>query len=449
MKANSYEYKDVWDDRENRKKFLDLLVAKKVPEDAYTFYGRWVKWFISQGFELFRDVEETLAKVLESLQELMVEEWKQRQCVTACRLWLFLFSPEAPDGVSLSKASVAEVALEDGVKKQWEMLIAALHKILQTRRYSMRTMEAYLGWWRRFSEAVHCSPEELTELHLREYIEKMVVVRNIASSTQNQLFSALQVLWSLGLNRPPFEGRELLRAPESSYIPFVFSREQVRVLLAGATAEWRLLFALAYGCGLRLNEALSLRIKDVSLERGLVIIQHGKGGKSRSLPFPSSLKNEVDHHLLERRAMYEADLHAGYAEVDLPGALAVKSPHLAKSWDMQYFFPTKNPLREPESGRLFRWHPLESTVQRNFKIICRRCNLPEPAHFHTLRHSYATHLLEAGVSIREIQARLGHSCLETTMIYTHVRSPSSLTAGSPLDGMEVPGLREPWSPFAV
>jgi integron integrase len=325
---------------------------------------------------------------------------------------------------------------------EWNMLMQSLHNVLKTRRYSVRTQEAYIGWWKRFVREVNCSPAELTEMHLRGYIEKMVIVKLVAASTQNQLLSALQMLWKVGLGRDDFDGRKLLRAPESSYIPFVLTKEQIRILLAGSTQEWRLLFSLAYGCGLRLNEALNLRIRDVAVERGLVIIQAGKGGKSRTIPFPSTLKSEATYHLLERRALFEADVLAGTATVHLPNALARKSNMAAQSWDWQYFFATKNLLRHPQTHELIRWHPLESTVQRNFKTICRRFGIPESAHFHTLRHSYATHLLEAGVSIREIQERLGHANLETTMIYTHVRSPTSLASRSPLDEIEIPGLRE-------
>jgi integron integrase len=327
------------------------------------------------------------------------------------------------------------------IKDAWAVLIRSLEGVLATRRYSERTQEAYVGWWRRFARDVGIAPQDLEEQHLRIYLETLVMKKNVASSTQNQVLSALIMLWKVGLGRGEFEGKGLLRAPESSYIPYVLSRELVRILLAGATSEWRLMFSLAYGCGLRLNETLNLRIKDVEVARGLVIIQCGKGGKSRSLPFPKSLETEVEAHLRERKALYEVYVNNENAEVDLPHAQARKATIAATSWDWQYFFASRSLLRHPRSGKLMRWHPLDSTVQKNFKATCRKCGISEQAHFHTLRHSFATHLLESGVSIREIQERLGHAALDTTMIYTHVRSPSSLAARSPLDDMDVPGLR--------
>jgi len=434
MLKTTYDYLELWNQPENRQQYLEILAKHNAPESTWKYFQGWVKWFISQGFELQRDIEDTLESIRLATLKMSIFEVSRRQCLTACRLWMELF----PDAQVLGNVS-SDKSLN--TQTEWDMLIHTLHNVLQTRRYSVRTQEAYLGWWKRFSREVNCLPSEVTEAHLREYLEKMVVVRSVAASTQNQLLSALLMFWKVGLGREDFDGKQLLRAPESSYIPFVLSKEQIRMLLAGSSLEWRLLFSLAYGCGLRLNEALNLRIKDVAVDRGLVIIQDGKGGKSRSVPFPSSLGSEVRCHLLERRALYEADLIAGNAAVDLPHAMARKSGVAASSWDWQYFFATKNLLRHPQTKALIRWHPLESTVQRNFKTICRRFNLPESAHFHTLRHSYATHLLEAGISIREIQARLGHANVETTMIYTHVRSPSSLAAKSPLDDLDVPGLR--------
>jgi len=435
MLKTSHDYLDKWNLSESRHRYLQTLERHQVPEHIQTHYQRWVKWFISQGFELQRDINDTLESIRLATQELDIAEWQRRQSILACRIWLELFPDES--------VNQNEIAFEaSNFQMEWDLLTRSLHNVLQTRRYSVRTQEAYLGWWKRFAREVKCRPGEITEAHLSGYIEHMVVVKSVAASTQNQLLSALQMLWKVGLGKEDFDGKKLLRAPESSYIPFVLTKEQIRMLLAGSTTEWRLLFSLAYGCGLRLNEALNLRIRDVAVERGLVIIQAGKGGKSRSVPFPSSLNSEVACHLLERRALYEADLLAGSAIVDLPHALARKSDVAARSWDWQYFFATKNLLRHPDTNELIRWHPLESTVQRNFKMVCRRFGIPESTHFHTLRHSYATHLLEAGVSIREIQARLGHANLETTMIYTHVRSPTSLAARSPLDELDIPGLRE-------
>lgn len=444
----SFEYQEIYRSQKNQDNFREELRGRGLSEKSIGYCLNYLKWFISSGFEIQREIKDTMEGVTQALQHMDKEEWQIRQCVNTCGLWMRIFPPETIQrqemighGLRSSLGTEKSDPSENSAfNDEWRQLIIILEKTLATRRYSQRTQEAYVGWWRRFARYVDCSPPDVSEDKIRQYLELMVIKRGIASSTQNQLLSALLMLWRLGLGREEFETQGMLRAPESHYLPFVLTLEEVRIFLAAAGSEWRLLFSIAYGCGLRLNEALNLRIKDVLIERGLLIVHHGKGGKDRSVPLPQSLLPTIQVYLSERRALYEVDLHNAQANVDLPNAMARSSPAKASSWDWQYFFATKNLLRCPATGALMRWHPLEATVQRNFKNTCRKAGLSEEAHFHSLRHSYATHLLEAGVSIREIQSRLGHANLETTMIYTHVRAPSKLSTGSPLDQISVPGF---------
>lgn len=456
----SYDYTGLINDQRNVDRFIDELRKKGVTPDWFNFSIRCLKWFISSGFEIHRDVDLTLSAIPKALDIQETPCWKIRRCMIVCRLWMTIFPPSKVTSehlivVEQNSANCIEHNPSEGdklvaspilqseisISEQWDLMVRNLEKVLATRRYSKRTCEAYIGWWRRFAKFANCRPSAITEVTIRQYIEMMVMQRNVAASTQNQLLSSLMMLWKVGLGNQDLDAKEVMRAPETHYIPFVLSLEEIRILLAAAGPEWRLLFSLAYGCGLRLNEALNVRIKDIYLDRGLLIVCHGKGGKDRSLPLPKSLKPSIQTFLVERRALYEVDLKNGQANVDLPHAMARSSPAKANSWDWQYFFATKNLLKCPETSVMMRWHPLEATVQRNFKIACRKAGISEQAHFHSLRHSYATHLLEAGVSIREIQTRLGHANLETTMIYTHVRTPSNLATSSPLDQIDVPGLQ--------
>lgn len=456
----SYEYMELINDPKNVDRFIDELTLRGVTSEWFNFSIKCLKWFISSGFEIQRDMDHTLSAIPKALDLQEVPEWKVRRCMIVCRLWMTVFPPSMVNSEKLTTVDLNVIACSEnnlceeskvvshavmrselGVTDEWDLMVRNLEKVLATRRYSRRTCEAYIGWWRRFAKFANCGPSDITEVTIRQYIEMMVMQRNVAASTQNQLLSSLMMLWRVGLGNADLDAKEVMRAPETHYIPFVLSLEEIRILLAAAGPEWRLLFSMAYGCGLRLNEALNVRIKDIYLDRGLLIVSHGKGGKDRSLPLPKSLKLSIQAYLLERRALYEVDLKNGQANVDLPHAMARSSPTKANSWDWQYFFATKNLLRCPETAVMMRWHPLEATVQRNFKIACRKAGLSEQAHFHSLRHSYATHLLEAGVSIREIQARLGHANLETTMIYTHVRTPANLATSSPLDQIDVPGLQ--------
>ena len=414
---SSAEFRELWMDDKVRDNYDHILDGYRLSPEQKRYYRLWVRWYISQGFPICREEDASVDSVRRDMLSRGEADYKIHTCLNAVRIWLREYGEKE----------------SDVVKDSWTSLIDGLKKLLEVKRYSPRTVEAYYGWWLRFAREQRCAPGDLKELAIQSFVERMVLKKNVSASTQNQLFCALQKLWIDGLKHNSLDVKNLLRASDTTYLPFVLTREQVKILLAGSPAEWKLLFSLAYGCGLRLNEALNLRIKDVSPDRDLVIVQAGKGGKSRALPFPDSLKAAAEIYLKERRKLYEDDLTAGFAQVDLPNALGRKYPKLETSWDYQYFFASKNLLRHPESGKFVRWHPLESTVQRNFKEVCRRCQLPECAHFHTLRHSFATHLLEAGISIREIQERLGHAKLDTTMIYTHVRTPSALAAHSPLD----------------
>lgn len=414
---SSAEFRELWMNDNIRNNYDHVLDSYRLSPEQKRYYRLWVRWYISQGFPICRKEEDSLNFVRRDMLSREEAEYKIHTCLNAVQIWLKEYGEKECDVI----------------KNSWTTLIESLKRLLRVKRYSPRTVEAYCGWWERFAQEQKCVPEDLKECAIKNFVESMVLKKNVSASTQNQLFSALQKLWVDGLKHEFLNVGNLLRASDTTYLPFVLTREQIKILLAGSPAEWKLLFSLAYGCGLRLNEALNLRIKDVSLDRDLVIVQTGKGGKSRSLPFPNSLKAAAEIHLTERQKLYDNDLVAGFAQVDMPNALGRKYPKLETSWDYQYFFASKNLMRHPESGKFVRWHPLESTVQRNFKEVCRRCQLPECAHFHTLRHSFATHLLEAGISIREIQERLGHAKLDTTMIYTHVRSPSALAAHSPLD----------------
>ena len=422
---NSNDLISIWNDEHHRTTFLEGLYSRGVGKAAMPFYVKWVKWYIGRGFALHMDDQNSLNEVTRSLSGFTLEEWRIRQGLTAIGAWL-----EYSRSIILEEASTVK---DSEFLGQWDALIKSLENSLSMQRFSVRTIEAYVGWWKRFSVFVAMSPPSLTENDIKRFMEYIVFKNGVSAATQNQALSALSTLWVQGIGKEELSLKSLLRAPESLHIPFVLSQSQIRLLLMASHPDWRLLFSLAYGCGLRLNESLNLRIKDLDFDKGLVFIRNGKGGKDRSLPLPSSLAEEMTLFMKLRRLVYEEDFKLGQAEVDVPNAIGRKMPRLPTSWDFQYVFASSNLLKHPQSGKPMRWHHLESTVQKNFKTTCRKVGLPEMAHFHTLRHSYATHLLEAGVSIREIQVRLGHSNLETTMIYTHVRSPNPLTTRSPID----------------
>lgn len=428
-RRNSFSLRELWDKVEIKVQYEKALAIQRVPETHVQFYMRWVTWFISQGFPLYSTSKETLADLHKALGKIEMNlqplpDWKKRQGYNAIATFLshFIYTQ---DSVTDSSNGV--------LTRSWEDTISQFKSLLLLKRYSSRTITAYVNWILRFQEFCGIQVSNISSKVFVDYMNHMVSVQLISAPTQNQACAALAFFWSECLKRTEPFPKIILRAPETHRIPHVLSRDQVKSFLNCTAPEWYMLFAIAYGCGLRLNEALSLRIKDIQLDQMLLFVRQGKGGKDRSLPFPKSLLEPYSRHLLWRKGLFDSDTAMNCAKVDLPFAYERKSPSAATSWEWQYVFPSKSLLRHPVSGEKIRWHLLDSTVQKHFKATCRRAELPIMSHFHTLRHSYATHLLEAGISIREIQSRLGHSNLETTMIYTHVRTPSSLASHSPLD----------------
>jgi integron integrase len=263
-------------------------------------------------------------------------------------------------------------------------------------------------------------PQDMGEVEINTFLSHLATERNVAASTQNQALAALLFLYGqvLGLDVPWLEC--LVRARKPARLPVVLSRDEVRRLLARVRGAPNLVCRLLYGTGMRLLEGLSLRIKDVDFERNEIIVREGKGGRDRHTVLPASLREPLGEHLARVRALHAADLAGGAGSVRLPGALAVKYPNAAREWPWQWVFPARTVWRDEASGALMRHHLHESAVQKAVRAAGLQAGLAKPVGCHTLRHSFATHLLEDGYDIRTIQELLGHRDVSTTMIYTHV-----------------------------
>lgn len=413
----------AWSDEACRAQFLRALVERKVETHTHAFCLKWVKTFVSLQLPDGLSPAQYLEEFVKILERRPILDWQLRQGMASVRLWLLLFLPS--DVQQFHEASI----------KDWDAARDCMLKVFNIKRYSPKTQEVYLDWWDRFAKFCNKPVKLVDEGDLRLFMEHLVIGRSVSAATQNQALMALSLFWSDVLNREKLDFRKHLKAPPSRRLPCVLSVEDVKRLLEATPKFWFPMVALGYGCGMRLNEVLNLRIQDVDLVRGLLWIRRAKNDKDRVLKIPDSLKARLQSDLVSRKALFESDLASGNARVDLPIALEHKYPAMATSWEWQYFFAWHRLLKHPVSGLLQRWHPLDATLQCAFRTTCRKIGLPESTHFHTLRHSYATHLLESGLSIRDIQERLGHSRLETTMIYTHVRTPLKKVIGSPLDDL--------------
>jgi integron integrase len=300
--------------------------------------------------------------------------------------------------------------------------------------YSIRTEEAYLKWIREFI-VFHGKrhPALLGASEISQFLSYLARERNVAASTQNQALSALLFLYRQVLNQTIEWVENVERAKKPQRLPVVFRREEVRAVLSYLRGEMWLMASLLYGSGLRLMECLRLRVKDVDFPRLQITVREGKGNKDRVTMLPASLVEPLQRQLVRARTLHEADLLEGFGRVYLPFALARKYPNAEKEWGWQYVFPASKLSVDPRTGETRRHHLAETTLQKAVKEAIRKTGIHQPGSCHTLRHSFATHLLEDGYDIRTIQELLGHADVQTTMIYTHVINRGGKGVKSPLD----------------
>jgi integron integrase len=314
-------------------------------------------------------------------------------------------------------------------------LLDQVRTVMRRRHYSRRTEEAYILWivrFIRFHNLRH--PRDMDTPEIEAFLNHLAVHQQVAASTQNQAFSAILFLYNQVLHQPLSAKIDALRAKSSRRLPTVLSRDQTQALLKALTGTHQLIARLLYGSGLRLMEALRLRVKDIDFAQHQIVVRAGKGDKDRVTVLPASLEQPLRQHLDRVSALHQQDLAKGYGEVSLPYALDRKYPHAGREWGWQYVFPSTRLSLDPRSGQVRRHHLDESGLRKAIRQAARRVGIYKPVGPHTLRHCFATHLLEAGYDIRTVQELLGHKSVETTMIYTHVLNRGGLAVRSPLDG---------------
>jgi integron integrase len=305
---------------------------------------------------------------------------------------------------------------------------------IRARHYSVRTEKAYVGWIRRFLD-FHGQRDATTmgARQIADFLASLAMHEHVASATQNQAFSALIFVYRdvLGLEVEGLD--DVVRAKRPVRLPIVLTPGEVRTTLRAMRGTPRLVALLLYGAGLRLLECCGLRVKDLDFARREIMVRDGKGRKDRVTVLPASLVPPLRAHLERVQRQHKADLAAGAGSVVLPDALDRKYPGASREWGWQWVFPAARFHVDRDSGERRRHHVHESVIQREFAAAVRGAGLTKPATCHTLRHSFATHLLESGYDIRTIQELLGHSDVATTMIYTHVLNRGGHGVRSPLD----------------
>jgi len=305
---------------------------------------------------------------------------------------------------------------------------------LRTRRYSARTIEAYIGWTQRyvrFHGLRH--PRDLDATHVRRFLSYLAEDRKVSASTQNQAMAALLFVYNEVLSTPMGAPQGIVPAKRSRHVPTVLSKIEVQLVLEQMQGANWLMSSLLYGAGLRVGEVVALRVKDVQLERLELIIRAGKGAKDRRSTLPQQLLLPLRQQIAAVDRLLQRDIAAGHAGVALPDAYARKSPQAAHSLGWQWLFPARRTFVEPRTRLIRRHHVDPSVLQREVQDAARAAKVGPRVTCHTFRHSFATHLLEAGYDIRTVQELLGHSDVSTTMIYTHVLNQGALGVRSPLD----------------
>lgn len=401
-----------------------LLKEVKVEKKYVPYYIKWVSNCIDflkvdSGVRIANDDR---LKFLEHLSNRF-EDWQVRQADYSIKLYNhFLFK---------QKEKITK-DLKD--KKLWDRVEKLTVKALRLRHLSYRTEQTYIGWVKRFRIFVgERSPSELSGVELQDFLTHLAVDKRVSPSTQNQALNALVFLFKNVLKKDVSIYIDAIRAKERRRLPVVLSRKEVKEVLSLIEGEQKLMASLMYGCGLRVSECVRLRIQDIDLEQNIITIRAGKGKKDRVALVPESLKDDLIEQFERARALYDEDRKKDLPGVYLPGALERKYPKAGKEWGWFWLFPARALSVDPVTNRVRRHHVHPATVQRAVREAVKKAGITKKATAHTLRHSFATHLLEDGYDIRTVQELLGHKNLNTTMIYTHVAKRNIMGVRSPLD----------------
>lgn len=415
-----------------------LLRARLVPERQAPYVVKWVRRFLRMeggGASLAERVD----AFRESLERAGVwADWQVLQAERAVRLYFVNFLKQTDWG---ARAATTPRDAEGRVDT-----LAALGELrarLRVRHYSYRTESTYVDWARQFFAYAAARDESrcprIDAALVRDYLAHLAIARRVSASTQNQAFNALLFLCREVLDVPLEHMAAGVRAKRGERLPAVLSVPETAALLGAMKGVAQLMARVIYGGGLRVSECCRLRVKDLDFDQRLIFVRGGKGDKDRSTLLAERVREDLQRHLAEVRIQYEADRSAGLAGVWLPHALDRKYPNAGIEWGWHWVFPSPSLSLDPRAGVVRRHHIGDSVLQRAVREASASIGLHKPVSVHTLRHSFATHLLLNGVDIRQIQEYLGHSKVETTMIYTHVVKDLRNPAQSPLDLLAMEG----------
>ncbi|MDQ6962659.1 MAG: integron integrase [Mariprofundaceae bacterium] len=410
--------------------FTLILQQKRLSEIQQRSHKKWLRFYLDFCHKYQHNPNDQ--KSQHAFNDKLIE--KNQNIESRREAWLtvnyYLKLPQAKNPRDTAPPN-KEVTTEESA---WNEIYDALKNAIMVRHYSPKTLSSYRGWVRKLQGFVHHrSPDTLCMDDVKNFLTHLAVERKVASSTQNQAFNALLFLFRHVLQKD-FQVKDVVRVKQKPRIPTVLSREEVDAVIAGLAHPYALIAKLLYGCGLRLNEALKVRVQDLNFTTMCITIHHAKGNKDRSVPLPTTLVSELKAQLETVKQVHQQDLAAEYAGTFLPNLLSEKYKSAAQDYCWQWLFPAKILTYIADADEDRRYHIHESHVQKAIKKAVRKAQISKRASAHTFRHSFASHLLAANYDIRTIQELLGHSHLKTTMIYTHTLQMQTIkTPKSPLD----------------
>ena len=426
--------------------FQKFLVERKLaPEGQVSFYALWASRFLSfSNRHQDKAIELRKRLFLDSLtKEQKLQNWQVNQADNAVGLYLNHFLSGDTSSLSPNAESVSQNRFPDyqGTRQK-------LREAIRIKHYAYSTERTYLEWFHRFYTYVTATKGKdwqksgADETDVRDFLSHLAIRQRVSSSTQNQAFNAMLFLFREVLKISLQDLSKTVRAKRGPKMPVVLTQDEVKGLLNKLGGKDLLIIQLLYGTGMRLMELARLRVQDIDFGLNSIIVRAGKGDKDRMTIMPEFVRKSLKEHLARVKETHEKDLEMGHGEVYLPEGLDRKYPNAGKEWRWQYAFPAASLSVDPRTGKVRRHHISPSSIQKIVAEAVKKAGIVKHASVHTLRHSFATHLLMSGVNIREVQELLGHKNVETTMIYTHVLRNMSKAPMSPLDTLLMQGEKQ-------
>jgi integron integrase len=463
--------------------YNEALARKNVPISQQQFYLRWLRFYFDfcEKYGYQSGQTSSLAPFLEKLKIKKQHEVLVKQAHAAISIYYQIFKQhpitEIPK-ISLPKIEVVKGRGGDGIiyknnekeasrgrqgyakttelnvvgrinepktpsstmematrqKSPWEDAYELLKQEIELRHYSRKTYKSYSLWAHKFGRfAAHVMPADISAKDLRNYLVYLTKESKISASTQKVAFNALLFFFKHVLKKDPGDLSDTPRPKSRNYIPPVLTREEVKTIIGILPYPYNLMAKILYGCGLRISECMNIRMQDINFDTGMLTVHRGKGEKDRSIPLPKSIVSELNAHIKRARNLYMLDLKNGFDGVFMPYSFDKKTKTACKEFAWYWLFPAKNLTFVEKSNEEKRYFMHETNFQKALKAASRQLAIPKRVSPHTLRHSYATHLLQAGYDIRTLQELLGHSDVRTTMIYTHTIQKDAKPIVSPLD----------------